>query len=129
MPDPAYDQIRKRIERRYNRRFRLLAHMIMAAITLGALWAVSSISARSLTLVGLLWIGILMCQALKVFMDELKDRAVERALPSYKQDMDLYAADDKPKRIMRLMDNSEVEIIEEEPLYQQNGKGHHASGR
>jgi hypothetical protein len=129
MPAPSYEEIHKSIERRYSRRFRLFSHVIMAGMTLGALWALGSVSARSLTLVSILWSGLLICHALKVFMDELKDRAVRQALHLYKQDADFYTAEDKPKRTMRLMDNSEVEIIEEEPLYESNGKGHRTVNR
>jgi hypothetical protein len=130
MPAPSYEEIRKRIETRYNRIFWLIAHVIMAFVTTAVVWAIDPTPQDGTPVLAVLWIGILICHAVKVGMDELKDRAIERTWQRYERDLDAEMMEDKPKRsITRLMDNTEVEVIEEEPIYESNGKGHRSVNR
>ena len=50
---------------------------------------------------------------IKIYMDEQRDQAVERTWQRYSGEIG--GTDEKPKRIQRLVDNDQLQVVEDEP--------------
>ena len=109
MSMPTYDEIRRQVGRRYRRRTLFALHFIIAVTGLAVMWLVDP-SAEDAVL-SLLWTGLLTFHGIKVFvLDEGHDRAIERMWERYGGDV----ADEKPKRTLRLSDDAEFEVVDDE---------------
>jgi hypothetical protein len=112
MSTPSYDEIRQQIERRYRRRSFFIYHVIIAIASLSAIAVMSKGDNTFEEVMAALWFGLLVLHGVKVFMDEARDRAIERTWRRYYGDLPY--VDEKPKRTLRLMDDAELEVVEED---------------
>lgn len=111
MTTPSYDDIRKQIERRYSRIAWLIFHAVMAFFSILVIWIIDPTPTDGTPVLAVLWFGVLVCHAIKVFMDGLKDRAVERTWQRYAGEADDF---EKPKRTLRLAEyDDEMEIVDD----------------
>lgn len=109
MTNPSYPDIEKHISRRYRRLTWLAFHVVMAVVTIVIIWSRNPEPQDGTQVMTGLWFGLLLCHAFKVYLDNLRDEAIERTWQRY-------AGDEKPKRFLRLENDGELEIIEDEAL-------------
>lgn len=112
MSTPTYDEIRQQVERRYRRRSLFIYHVIIAVASMTVMWLMGSPFSMLPEAITTFWIGLLIIHGVRVFMHEARDRAVESTWRRYYGDLPY--ADEKPKRTLRLTDDAELEVIEEE---------------
>ena len=112
MSTPSYDEIRQQVGRRYRRRSLFIYHIVIAVTCLTAIWLVDMTPYTVAPFLTVLWAGLLVLHGVRVFMSERSERAIERTWQRYYGDLPY--ADEKPKRSLRLMDDAELEVIEEE---------------
>ncbi len=110
MTTPSYDEVRQRVERRYSRLSWFIFHLIMAVTTVAVIWAIDPTPQDGTPVIAALWVGVLVCHAVKIYLDTLRDRAVERTW----QRVSGKAVDEKPKRTLLLSNEAELEVIEED---------------
>jgi hypothetical protein len=128
MRTPSYEEIRRSVESRYNRFFWFIFHVIMAVVTTGVIWAIDPTPEDGTPVIAALWVGVLIGHAVKVYMDGLKDAAIERTWQQYYGDLEMgeveIIEEEKPKRMARLMDEDEDDVA-----YEHNGHGQHQERR
>ena len=119
MKRPSYDEMRRHIERRYSRIFWLIVHITLVVVTAEALWWSDPTHRNGNPWFMFPWFGLVLIHAVKVGMDILKERDMARTWKRYYGDLEVDEGivEEKPKRLARLLDESEGE----EALYQQNG--------
>lgn len=110
MSTSSYDEIRQQIERRYRRRSYFIYHVIIAIAGLSTISVMSKGDNTFEEVMAALWFGLLVLHGVKVVMDEARDRAIERTWRRYYGEFD----NEKPKRTLRLMDDAELEVVEED---------------
>ena len=118
MPTPSYDDIKKQIERRYRRLTWFVLHIVVTVTLFGLMWAVVPSFGVATIMFSALWLGGLIFHGFKVWLDNARDLDIERAWTQMSTpETD---ADEKPKRHLRLSDDAELEVIEDEasPLRQ-----------
>lgn len=113
MTTPSYDDIRKQVERRFGRLALFIFHVIMAITTVIVIWLIDPTPQDGTPVLAGLWLGVLVWHAIKVYMDGVRDREIERTWHRYSGD-NRTDIDEKPKRMMRLTDDDELEIVEDE---------------
>jgi hypothetical protein len=111
MTTPSYDDIRQQIGRRYGRLSLFIFHVIMAITTTAVIWLIDPTPQDGTPVLAGLWLGVLVWHATKVYMDGVRDREIERTWQRYSGELDI---DEKPKRMMRLADDDELEVVEDE---------------
>jgi hypothetical protein len=112
MTNPSYDDIRQQISRRFGRLSLFIFHVIMAITTTAVIWLIDPTPQDGTPVLAGLWLGVLVWHATKVYMDGVRDREIERTWQRYSGD--LVDIDEKPKRMMRLADDDELEVVEDE---------------
>lgn len=112
MSTPSYDEIRQQVERRYRRRSLFIYHIIIAVTCLTVIWLVDLTPYTVAPFLTVLWAGLLVLHGFRVFMEEVRDRAIESTWRRYYGDLPY--ADEKPKRTLRLTDDAELEVVEED---------------
>jgi hypothetical protein len=112
MSTPSYNEIHQQVQRRYRRRSLFIFHIIIATICLMVLWFTASPRSTLPETFSMLWIGLLLIHGVRVFMGERSEKAIERTWRRYYGDLPY--ADEKPKRTLRLTDDAELEVVEED---------------
>lgn len=130
MRSPSYEEIRRRVESRYSRYFWFIFHVIMAVVTTAVIWAIDPTPQDGTPVIAAIWGGVLVGHAVRIYMDGLKDAEIERTWQKYYGDLDVdeveIIEEEKPKRMVRLMDESE----EDDSLaHTHNGHGSHQDRR
>jgi hypothetical protein len=110
MTTPSYDDIRQQIERRYRRLSWFVFHVIMAVMTVAVIWMIDPTPQDGSPVIAALWCGVLIFQAIKIWMDTVRDREIERTW----QHISGENVAEKPKR-SRIQD-AELEVVEDEPI-------------
>ncbi len=121
MSTPSYDEVKEQVSRRYNRWAWFVIHVIMAIISIIIIWLIDPTPQDGTPVLAGLWFAVLICHAVKIYLDGLRDQAVERTWQRYSGD----GEQEKPKRFLRLEDDDELEVIEDEaaPLNSQMRRG------
>ena len=115
MTTPSYDDVRQQVERRYGRLTWFIFHVIMAVTTVAVIWAIDPTPQDGTPVIAVLWLGVLVFHALKAFvLDSARDRAIERAWQRYSGEA--AAEGEKPKRFLRLADDANMEVVEDETV-------------
>lgn len=117
MTTPSYETVRAQVARRYRRLSWFVLHVVMAITSVIAIWLIDPTPEDGTPVIALLWFGLLVFHAIKIYMSGMEDRAVERMWERYQGDADF---DEKPKRMMRLTDDAELEVIEDDPVQGNN---------
>lgn len=125
---PDYEQeIRRRIERRYNHRIEFFSHLTAFVVIVGIVWFVwltttqpprNDVISWIITLGSAGWLAGLLIHAINYILTEQREQAIERTI-----EQERLWWGEKPKRdqAMRLSDEGELlEIVDDEPEY--NGK-------
>jgi hypothetical protein len=117
MSDPNYDEIRKRITKRYENRAEFFGHLV-AFITINALaWFIFPSSGVLVAFTALWFMGVVI-HFINFVLTEARERAIEQAIERERRWVNgSLSADEKPKRDRRtrLTDDGELwEVVEEE---------------
>ena len=98
---PAYDDIKRQVERRYRRVTFFILHVILAITIVGVVWAIKPNPGEGTIVMGALWAGLLIFHAFKLWLDNERDHEIERTWAKYAPT----AIYEKPKRHSRLSDD------------------------
>lgn len=109
MQPPTYDDIRQQVARRYSRLGWFIFHLIMAITSIIVIWSIDPTPQDGTPVLAGLWAGVLIFHAVKIYLDGLRDQAVERTWAKYQGSFD-----EKPKRTLLLHDDTELEVVDEE---------------
>lgn len=104
---PSYADIEKQVSRHYRRLTWFAIHVIMAVVSIVIIWSRNPAPQDGTQVMMGLWFGVLICHAVKVYLDNLRDEAIERMWQRY-------SSPEKPKRFLRLEDDDELEVIKDE---------------
>lgn len=111
MSRPSYEDIRKQVARRYDRMSLFVFHVIMAVTSIIIIWLIDPTPQDGTPVLAGLWFGVLIFHAVKLWLDNARDREIERAWERY-GDNQQGVYDQKSKRMIRLSDEAEQEAYE-----------------
>lgn len=110
--EPDFDSIRQRVERRFHRRYEMVAHIVMYLVIIAGLW-ILRLPPPALILIAGAWGLAVLLHGLQFLFAEMSDRAIEREI---ERERSRFYEADKPKRShLRLSDEGELlDVIEDE---------------
>jgi hypothetical protein len=110
--EPDYDSIRQRVERRFHRRYEMVAHIVMYLVIIAGLW-ILRLPQTALILIAGAWGLAVLLHGLQFLFAEMSDHAIEREI---ERERSRFYEADKPKRShLRLSDEGELlDVIEDE---------------
>jgi hypothetical protein len=133
MSTPSYHQVRRHVERRHRQVSFFIFHLVVA-MTATLIWMTGTESGVGTRVFAVLWFGVLVCHGMKVYLDGVRDRAVERSWRRYSGEAYAYADEpysastmtlkemlaeidknEKPKRSMFLDDDETKEVESDQP--------------
>lgn len=109
MTNPSYADIEKQIARRYRRLTWFALHVVMAVVAMVIIWSRNPAPQDGTQVMLGLWFGLLIFHAVKVYLDNLRDEAVERMWQRF-------SGQEKPKRFLRLETDETLEIVEDDAV-------------